>query len=212
MNGNLVDSLLKDGQTIADIGSGISPAPWWSKVGVGSTIDAFDLYNDTASSVDHITFFKQDVTRLSNKKQFENRYDLIVADHILEHVEDVAGMINSLDWSAKSGACIHIGVPDGNNFTDIFYRLIHRYKSGGHIQQFAVDDIIELMDGISCELVQCEPWEDDWAWLERLYSLEFNQVEGVTQEQLQFLVNTFRKELTAEKGYLYGYEYVFKKL
>jgi len=162
--------------------------------------------------VDHITFFKQDVTQLSGKKEFKNRYDLIVADHILEHVEDLPGMISSLDWSAKPGAFIHIGVPDGNNFTDIFYRLIHRYKSGGHIQQFTESDIIDLMTSISCELVQSDPWEDDWVWLERLFSLEFNQVEGVSQGQLQFLADTFRKELTAEKGYLYGYEYVFKKL
>ena len=36
-------------------------------------------------------------------------------------------------------------------------------------------------------------------------------VKNVTQDEIQYLVDTFRKELTPEKGYLYGYEYVFER-
>ena len=94
--------------------------------------------------------------------QFKNKYDLLVADHIFEHVEDMNGMMETIDWISKPKSVVHVGIPVANNFTDTFYRLIHRYNSGGHLQRFVYEDIIKMMDRIGLKLVTSEIWEDDW--------------------------------------------------
>ena len=209
MNGQLIFPLLKPNQTIADLGSGMNPSHWWPQVKEGSTIDAFDLNFTIEPKDDGRFFFLQDVTKMKGVSSFHKKYDLLVADHIFEHVDDMNGMIDSIDWIAKDGCTLHVGIPVANNFTDTFYRLIHRFNSGGHVQRFTYEDPIRMLDRIGFKLVKSEIWEDDWVWLERCFSLEHNNVINVTQDEIQYLVNTFRKELTSGKGYLYGYEYVF---
>jgi predicted SAM-dependent methyltransferase len=211
MNGKLIFELLRKNQKIADLGSGLSGAWWWNSVKDNSTIDAFDLYNDTTQDTEDKKFYKLDVTKLKGNSSLKGKYDLIVADHIFEHVSNLNGLLESIKWISKSGTIIHIGIPDSSNFTDILYRLIHRFKSGGHIQKLTDKGIIKLMNSIGFELVSSEIWEDNWVWLEKLFSLKFNKVENVTQKEIQYLANVFRKELTLNKGYWYGFEFVFKR-
>lgn len=203
--------LLKDNQVIADLGSGLQGGFWWSSVKQGSTIDAFDLYNDTTESKDHITFHKLDVTKIFERREFHEKFDLIVADHIFEHVHSVEDLARSMNWIAKPGALAHVGLPMADNFPDIFYRLIHRFDSGGYVQKLKYDDVIDVMTNAGFSLVKAEPWEEDWLWFEKLFDLDYNKVERVSKEEIKFMADVFRKELTSDKGYLYGYEFVFKK-
>lgn len=211
MNGKMIFSLLKSNQVIADLGSGLNPSHWWPSIKDNSTIDAFDLNFVIEPKDERHFFFLQDVTKMKDSSDFKKKYNLIVADHIFEHVYDMDGMVDSIDWIANDGCVLHVGIPVANNFTDTFYRLIHRYESGGHVQRFRYEDPIRMLDRIGFKLIKSEPWEDDWVWLEKCFSLEHNSVKNVTQDEIQYLVDTFRKELTPEKGYLYGYEYVFER-
>lgn len=211
MNGMLIFDLLKENQCIGDLGSGAAPGHWWQHKKSGSTIDTFDLYNEVTQNDPTISYYKKDVTKLAEDRQFKSKYNLIVADHILEHVADPKGFATSLRWIAQPGAFVHLGLPAGDNFTDIFYRLIHRVPYGGHIQQFTYDQVVTLMHSAGFTLLKSEIWEDDWLWLEKCFSLEVNNVVGVSQTELEYLARALRKELTSEKGYLYGHEFVFQQ-
>jgi hypothetical protein len=60
-------------------------------------------------------------------------------------------------------------------------------------------------------LIEVYPWPDDWRWFDTLYSLKNYQIEHLTQEEVKYMADVLRKELTPEKGYYYGWEYMFKK-
>ena len=66
------------------------------------------------------------------------------------------------------------------------------------------------------ELVEESVGADDWSWLDKLYSKEetLNQygISSVTTEDIKYIAEVFKKELTVEKGYFYGYEFLFKKI
>ena len=115
-----------------------------------------------------------------------------------------------MGYILKSKGYVHVGIPDATNFTDRFYRLIHP-DGGGHISQFSKESFISLMANYGFGLEELKPWPDDWEWLDKHYNLEYYNVKYLTQEELQYIVNIFRKELTANKGYIYGWEFLFIK-
>ena len=209
MNGSLVFSLIDSAKNIADLGSGLQGSHWWPRVREESWIDAFDMLFDTKLTRNNVAFYKLDASQLHTRPEFEGKYDLIVADHIFEHVQDPEGLARSIRYAVRSGGYVHVGIPDATNFTDIFYRLVH-VRSGGHLQKFSKQSMIDLMTSFGFTLESCEPWADDWKWLEHCFDLKYNQVENVSAEEITYLCDTFRKELTPAKGYVYGYEYVFK--
>ncbi len=143
-------------------------------------------------------------------KDLNGSFDLAVADHIFEHVSDTESLAESISMVLCQGGYVHIGIPDATNFTDRFYRLIHR-DGGGHISQFTKDSMIRLMDKHGFDMQEVCPWPDDWRWFDSLYSLKNYQIDFVTQEEVKYIADVFRKELTPEKGYFYGWEFIFKK-
>jgi hypothetical protein len=91
-----------------------------------------------------------------------------------------------------------------------FYRLIHS-DGGGHIVKFSKDEFIELMVAHGFELIEEGVWADDWRWLSELFSqkatLEHYGVSSIQEEDIRYIADVFRKELTPERGYWYGYEF-----
>ena len=141
--------------------------------------------------------------KLSDEKELNARYSLVVATHLFEHVWEPATLMRTISFLCPKGGYLYAGIPDATNFTDRFYRLIHR-DSGGHVSQFSRQSFIDLAKQFGFELLDVHPWPDNWVWLEKLFNLEHYKVKFFTQGELQYIVEVFRKELTLEKGYFYG--------
>ena len=207
---------IQEGFRIGDIGCGPNGANWWDQVN-GCIINAFDLYNqpdDFERGGNKIFFSMIDVSKPNNLSNYINSFDLIVADHIFEHVLDPYGLSMGCNRILKDGGLMHVGIPTGDNFTDKFYRLIHS-DGGGHTVKYTRDNFIELMSLHGFELIEENKWPDDWSWFEKLYSSEDSLtrygISSVTADDIKYMADVFRKELTVEKGYFYGYEFLFRK-
>ncbi len=198
------------GLSVADLGCGPSGGSWWSLLPPGSSISAFDLYYDLKVKREGLHFYRKDATTLYRDEAHRAAFDLVAAEHVFEHVPKPDDLAASASFILKPGGFLHVGIPDATNFTDRFYHLIHR-DSGGHVSQFSKDSFTALMERHGLSLVDVQPWPDDWLWLEKLFDIKYYNVQYFTQEDLVYISNVFRKELTPEKGYIYGWEYLFEK-
>lgn len=203
-------NLVKAGDRIADLGCGPHGSIWWNEIESSCSIEAFDLFNKPSKLPSNVRFHRKDVSRLHKEDRFTNYFNFVVADHIFEHVKYPVLLAKSISRILKVHGLVHVGIPDADYFTDKFYRLIHR-DGGGHIAQFNKNTFIDLMSKHGFTLLDTYPWPDDWKWLEHCYDLNYWGIDHATKEDIQFIANVFRKELTIDKGYLYGWEFLFRK-
>ena len=140
---------------------------------------------------------------------WENRFDMVIANHVLEHVDSPEGLVKGAARILKPGGLMYAGFPEASNFTDIFYHLVHP-DGGGHIQKITKDFALSLFYSQGFRLVSCEPWPDDWRWFESFYDPKAHGVKTIEPHEIKYLCEVFRKELTPEKGYIYGWEMVFE--
>jgi len=225
-----VDKFVKKAKMIFDIGSGPNGSPWWKEINKDTKVDGIDTYFFPNIKPKNITVYKYDASKLNeikNNQIFEkhifkklfvktktnliDKYDLVVASHVLEHVQSPENLIKGISKIIKKGGTVYTGFPDGYNFTDIFYHLIHQ-DGGGHIQRLKKNDIISIFKKYGFKLTSAKDWPDDWLWLEKCFDFKGRGIKYFDQEGLNFLANTFRKELTLSKGYNYGWELIFKKI
>lgn len=207
----LFQNYLVSNMRIADLGSGPSGAFWWDLLPAGCQIEAFDLFNTPNKKRFFVAFHREDVTELYQNLDFYQNFDLVVADHIFEHVAKPPDLARSIAHIIKPGGLLHVGIPDASNFTDRFYRLIHP-DGGGHISQFTRESFLALIKMHGFELLNDKPWPDDWRWFEFLYSLENYRVTNLTMDEKRWMADVFRRELTLEKGYFYGWEFLLHNI
>lgn len=221
--------ILPGKKNIFDIGTGPTGSYWWSLVDADASIVGIDwfffpkeipenvkVYKMNAS---HLGMFQDGSTldRLIGPEAFEpgtikwtGQFDMVIANHVLEHVESPEGLIEGAARLLKPGGTIYAGFPEATNFTDIFYHLVHP-DGGGHIQKITKDGALRLFEKNGFKLVSCEPWPDDWKWFELCYNPVAHGIKTIEPHEIRYLCDVFRKELTPEKGYHYGWEMVFEK-
>ncbi len=223
--GCLIDNYIENAMHILDIGVNVNGANWYNKVNEKALIVGIDLYNKPIISKKNFIFIRMDAQELvrinnglkvndSNNQglnlNLQKKFDLIVADHIFEHVAKPELLAKGINNVSQMDAIVHIGIPDPLNFTDIFYHLIHP-DGGGHISFIKKEEMIRIMVNNGFELLEFKNWHDDWRWLEEHYQWKNYGVKYFSDEALRYIANVFRKELTPEKGYFYGGEYIFIK-
>lgn len=204
MDGQLIFGLLNDKIKIADLGCGVLPQYFYSN---DLNIDCYDKYADNNFK----NFYKRDILKLHEDNKLLKRYDLCIANHIFEHVNNVSDMFKTLHHILKPKGVLYCSIPDGDGITDIIYRLIHYYDAGGHINKWNKDEFIQLMADNNFELIAFDTWADDFSWLDKCYDLEYNK-RLISQAEKHKLAMALCKEFTAEKNYYYGYEYIFRKV
>ena len=208
----------KPNTRIADIGSGKDGGvvdTWKGMMPKGCAIDAYDLNIEPKSFVQHGTscnFYRTNVEFLYYRDDLESQYDVVIADDIFEHVENAHMFSMTLNHIVKKGGLVHVAIPSASNFTDIIYRLIHSGDGGTHFQRFVRDSFVELFSSYGFLLEEEEVLPDNWLWLERAYDVKALGFRHSTPEEIKYLARTFRAELTLEKGYYYGYEFLFRKI
>ncbi|MBU1117753.1 class I SAM-dependent methyltransferase [Patescibacteria group bacterium] len=225
-----IEKYLKDKRNIFDVGTGPNGSDWWSKSDTGSNITGCDIFFFPKKISKNITIFKYDASKLNrlnklsflpvykspNKFQLKhlnlvNKFDFVVANHVLEHVSSPSNLIKGISKLIKKDGLVYIGFPESTNFTDIFYHLIHS-EGGGHIQKLTKNFIENLFKQNGFKTLHIGKWPDDWLWFEKQFDFKGRNIKYINQKEIKYLADVFRKELTLKKGYFYGWEMVFKKL
>jgi len=218
-------------KNIFDIGTGPNGSCWWTSINSLNHITGIDLYFFPKKIPKNVSIFKYDASFLYRLKSgeilpeyinfpfkkfrqrqidWQHQFDLVVANHVFEHVADFPNLVKGIDKIIQPDGIVYATFPESTNFTDIFYHLIHP-EGGGHLQKLRRQKVINTFKKYNFKLLSCCPIPDDWLWLETQYDYKFRQVKFISQSEISFLANTFRKELTLKKGYFYGWEMVFQK-
>lgn len=200
MNGKLINNLLNNQVKIADLGCGKLPVYYYNS---NLNIDYYDLYTDNPD------IKKLDILTLHNIPELKNLYDVVVLTHVFEHITNIDNLFKTLKHIMKPNGYLYCAIPDKDNVTDIFYRLIHRFDSGGHINKWSKDEFIKLVSDNNFKLIDSDIWEDDWLWFDKCFDLNYNKC-SISMKEKHYLFEVFKKEFTAEKGYIYGHEYIFR--
>lgn len=205
-----IHQLIHDASNVLDVGSGPVGAEWWQWKLPYVPMTAIDLYFITKNLPPNTEFIKGDILEYCLKSRKTAVFDLIVADHILEHVANPEIVVQGFNQLLKSGGLVHIGIPDSSMFTDKFYRLLHNY-GGGHISKITRTTLMDMMNKAGFECLAIRPWPEDWIWLQKCFDLKSQTRTQSNLEEVEYIADVFRRELTLEKGYFYGWEAVFKK-
>jgi len=225
-----IEKYLKGKQNIFDVGTGPTGSYWWQNIDKSTQITGVDLLFFPQNIPNNTKVYKYDASKLNEIKsndtieryappnQFKNekinwhnKFDMVVANHVLEHVDNPDNLIKGISKLIKKDGIVYCGFPDYRNFTDVFYHLIHP-DGGGHVQQLTNKIVEKMFIKHGFKLVKCNIWPDSWGWLQHQYSPQNFGIKHINQSQINYLCDVFRHELTPNKGYFYGWEMVFKKL
>ena len=202
--------LVTSADRILDAGCGPKGSWWWPHKRPEAALVAVDMYFKPSPLPPGARFVQSDLVGFCSQPEYEQHFDLCVADHVFEHVPDMAALARGLERVLIPGGQLHIGIPDATMFTDRFYHLIHP-EGGGHVSQPTLESLTELLHAAGFTRVEHRPWPDDWRWLKESYDWKARGIRYFSQADLDFLADVFLKELTPEKGYYYGWEIVFRK-
>lgn len=199
--------LVANAKSILDAGCGTG-AEWWSGKRQETHMIAVDLIDTPANLPPNTRFFLSDMESFCERNDYVGYFDLILAEHVLEHVVDPARVASLFNRVLAANGIVHIGIPDASMFSDRFFRLIHP-EGGGHISQLTLSSLTEIMSATGFKLIAHRPWPENWQWLKRNYEWKARGIQFITQAEIDYIAEVFLKELTAEKGYFYGWECVF---
>lgn len=226
-----INQFLLGRKRIFDIGSGPIGSPWWAQIDRGARITGIDTQFFPKKVPQFVSLYKLDATKIKDTingnilEQYkpgifhefqktpvfwQGSFDMVVANHVLEHVKDPLAVISGMAHLLAKGGIVYTGFPDGQNFTDTFYHLIHA-EGGGHIQRLVKKQVLGCFLQHGFQLVSWAVWPDDWIWFEKLYDYQSRGLRYITKRDIRYLAQVFRKELTVKKGYYYGWEMVFQK-
>lgn len=224
-----VENYVKNAKTIFDVGTGPNGSSWWNTVSSDTKIVGIDMFFFPSKKPKNVSVYKYDASKLNKitnnlilekhisdnkfkkeKLNLKNKFDLVVANHILEHVDSPENTIKGISKILNKNGIVYVGIPDGFNFTDIFYHLVHP-ENGGHVQRLIKEDIIKIFKKNGLKLISEKVWPDDWLWFEKCYDYKGRGVQFIDNKDIKYIADTFRKELTPDKGYYYGWELIFKK-
>lgn len=208
-NGNLIFDLVRQSNTILDVGCGQRGGHWWSTLS-GQHLVAVDLMEKPDHLPPNARFYMMDIVSFCQNVEFQGYFDLAVADHVFEHVPDPMAMADGLHQVLKPGGLVHVGIPDSTFFTDRFYHLIYP-DGGGHISKLTLESMCEIMKSAGFTKVKHETWADDWRWFREFFDWQGRRIQYISNEDIDYIADTFVKELTPERGYYYGWEIIFVK-
>ena len=205
-----IEQMMQDAGSILDAGCGPNGSYWWKQKPEEARMLALDLYHPPSKLPANTTVRQQDILDYAHEPGTAGTFDRIVADHILEHISRPLDVVLGFNHLLRTGGLLHVGVPDCNQFTDRFYRLIHA-GGGGHVSRFTRDSLVALMAeaGFTCRAIR--PWPDNWEWLRSQFDWQKRRIKLTSQEDIQAIAEVLQRELTLEKGYFYGWEAVFEK-
>lgn len=206
-----VPRLLQTATHVLDAGCGPQGSFWWKYKPDHVAMVAVDLYFQPPALPANTRFKQSDLVEFCVQEENRGKFDLCVADHVLEHVPDPLLAMHAMNQVLVMGGLVHIGIPDAEMFTNRFYHLIHP-DGGGHISKITHKTMEDIAAQAGFVVEEVNLWPDDWLWFRKLYDFKGRGLEYTTREDIDFLADVFLKELTPEKGYNYGWEFVVRKI
>ncbi len=222
--------LIRNSSDILDIGCGPNGAYWYGGVPEKTNLYALDLYYSPTFKKNNFFLYRIDALDLEGFQEkrtvikIENgadrkedvhwagKFDFIIADHVFEHVREPRKLALGIATVLKRKGHVHISIPDPFNFTDRFYHLIHQDEGGGgHVSKITKNEMIAIMADNHFSLVDYKDIPDEWLWLKLLFDWKGRGIQYFDQDDLNYIADTFIKELTPDKGYFYGGEFLFRK-
>jgi predicted SAM-dependent methyltransferase len=210
MIGDWLPPLVAKARSILDVGCGVKGSWWWKHLAPEANLVAIDPFFPPENAPPACLFVQTDLTELCSNRQYHSHFDLIVADHVIEHVPDMAEACLGLGRMLADNGTIHVGIPDATMFTDRFYHLIHP-EGGGHISKPTLQDLTRLMADAGLARLDYRPWPDNWRWLKECFDWRGRNIRYFSQMDMDYICDVFLRELTPEKGYYYGWEILFRK-
>jgi SAM-dependent methyltransferase len=206
-----VPRLLQTATHVLDAGCGPQGSFWWKYKPDHVAMVAVDLYFQPPTLPANTSFRQSDLVEFCVQEENWGKFDLCVADHVLEHVPDPLLAMQAMNQVLVMDGLVHIGIPDAEMFTNRFYHLIHP-DGGGHISKITRESMedIALKAGFIVDEVRL--WPDDWLWFRTLFDINGHGLKYSTQDDIYHIADVFLKELTPEKGYNYGWEFVARKI
>jgi SAM-dependent methyltransferase len=94
-------------------------------------------------------------------------FDALIANHSLEHMDDLEGVLRELGRVVRPGGSLYVSVPDASTFSDRLYRWI--YHGGGHVNPFRDPDSLarRITRATGLELKATRPLHASFLYLER---------------------------------------------
>ena len=145
---------------------------------LGSLTGSFPLYRCPNSLVVRVDleaprpgarqgFVQADALRLP----FPDRsFDAVVANHSLEHVHHLSGVLAEIGRVVRTEASLFVAVPDASTFSDRLFRRVYREDSG-HINPFASADALaaEITKATALKLAARRDLYSSFEYLNRYY-------------------------------------------
>jgi SAM-dependent methyltransferase len=125
---------LPNGALVLDLGSG------GGTVGsdVYPDVRIIRLDNERPKDTGDPGFVLADGARLPFR---DHAFDAVIANHSLEHIDDLAGVLHEIGRVLKAEASLYVSVPDASTLTDRLYRWM--FHGGGHVNAFCSADELE---------------------------------------------------------------------
>ncbi|MGI8744214.1 MAG: class I SAM-dependent methyltransferase [Bryobacteraceae bacterium] len=76
-------------------------------------------------------FVQADASRVPFR---DGSFDAVIANHSLEHMDQLASVLQEIGRVVRSDGSVYVAVPDGSSLTDRLYRWV--YHGGGHVNFF----------------------------------------------------------------------------
>ena len=205
-----IGDLAAQAVSILDAGCGPNAGYWWTRKTPDAELAAVDLLFTPPEMPPGAHFYQMDIAEFLKLPEYRSHFDLVAADHLLEHVPDPAEVLRGFHDVLQPTGMLHVGIPDASNFTDRFYHLVHP-DGGGHISGLTFSSLAAMADAAGFEILRYRPWPDSWTWFKELFDPRAQGLKCVAQEDIDYIADVFLRELTPEKGYYYGWEVVFVK-
>lgn len=135
---------------ILDIGSGSHSPTITKRFFPGCTYSGVDIQQDYSNTEEDIrnmdAFFEMDLTQLDFNAIPDNRYDLIVMSHIIEHLHNGDKVIAGLLPKLKSGGFIYIEFPsEKSTKLPSMPETLNFYDDPTHVRIFTREEIADLL-------------------------------------------------------------------
>jgi SAM-dependent methyltransferase len=92
-------------------------------------------------------------------------FDLVIANFVLEHVDDFPAAIDEVARVLKPGGHFYMAVPDARSFEDALYRAL--YAGGGHVQRHTLESVLATVYArTALKLISYVEWPGGFTFLE----------------------------------------------
>jgi ubiquinone/menaquinone biosynthesis C-methylase UbiE len=125
-------------------------------------------------------------------------FDLVIAIHVLEHVEHERLFLAELGRVSKK---IHIEVPLEHVFN--IRRTISNGKNTGHINFYTIETLVDLLESSGFKIINSSIFSPSVEYEQHLYGKNKGRIKNIIRKLLLKIVPNFIPKFLTYNGYVY---------